>query len=456
MRLKFLPRKKIDSLPQKIGVYCFVGKNNKEILYIGKAVNIRERVKNHFHPHTTTRMFDVGVNQTSYHGKPFTDKTEKIGWTETNSEIEALLLEADLIKKYKPKYNTIWKDDKNYYFVAITGENPPRVLITHQPKQSSTANYHSTIHIGPFVDGKSLKKVLSLLRRVFPYYVARKHPSKECSWCHIDLCPGPNPDIKEYKQGLDKLALVLQGKRFSVLNKLRKEMLQTSKKQEFERAGRIKDQIASLERIMANAKILDRKNATEANWQDTKKIMKKLLKMKKGISRIEAYDISNIQGKMATGSMVVFVEGKSAKNLYRKFRIKMKNAPNDTAMIKEVLNRRFNHPEWDLPQLILIDGGIGQLSVALKVKSQNSNLKTLICVSLAKKKNELFIEGRKQPLLLKNLPRPIFNLILQLRDEAHRFAITYHKKLREVDPVRIPRWQLFPQRTSRRSHLIGF
>src|SRR3989344_2061497 len=403
MRLKFLPRKKIDSLPQKIGVYCFVGKNNKEILYIGKAVNIRERVKNHFHPHTTTRMFDVGVNQTSYHGKPFTDKTEKIGWTETNSEIEALLLEADLIKKYKPKYNTIWKDDKNYYFVAITGENPPRVLITHQPKQSSTANYHSTIHIGPFVDGKSLKKVLSLLRRVFPYYVARKHPSKECSWCHIDLCPGPNPDIKEYKQGLDKLALVLQGKRFSVLNKLRKEMLQTSKKQEFERAGRIKDQIASLECIMANAKILDRKNATEANWQDTKKIMKKLLKMKKG-----------------------------------------------------VLNRRFNHPEWDLPQLILIDGGIGQLSVALKVKSQNSNLKTLICVSLAKKKNELFIEGRKQPLLLKNLPRPIFNLILQLRDEAHRFAITYHKKLREVDPVRIPRWQLFPQRTSRRSRLIGF
>ncbi|GAI57271.1 unnamed protein product [marine sediment metagenome] len=161
--------------------------------------------------------------------------------------------------------------------------------------------------------------------------------------------------------------------------------------------------------------------------------------------RIEAYDISNIQGQEATGSMVTFIKGLPDKKFYRKFKIRIAGKPNDVAMIKEILHRRINHPEWGWPDLILIDGGKAQLNAALQCLKYK--FKEMRVMALAKKKNELFIKGRKEPILLKKLPRAkkinlllppslplgreIFNLILQLRDEAHRFAISYHKKLRK-------------------------
>ena len=418
MKFKFLPKEKINSLPQTTGVYCFTSPkagfpiNNKEILYIGKAINTKERVKNHY-------------NQANFKDSFFIEKTEKIGWIETNSEIEALILEAELIKKYKPKYNTTWKDGKNYSYATITKEKLPRVIITHRPEIKSK-------NIGPFVDAKALKKTLTLLRRVFPYYTTQKHPNKACSWCHLNLCPGPNPNIVEYKKNLKGLALILQGKRLFALKTLKNNMRTLSNLKQFEKAGQIRDQIMALERIMANAKIFEKKKILGTSWDNAEKLLQKLLKTNKKVSRIEAYDISNIQGKMATGSMVVFVDGKPAKNHYRKFKIKIDDKPNDIAMLKEALTRRMNHKEWSLPELILIDGGKAQLNAGISVRSQFPIAKTVKIISLAKRNNELFIEGRKQPLLLKNLPRPIFNLILQLRDEAHRFAIAYHKKLREL------------------------
>ena len=164
--------------------------------------------------------------------------------------------------------------------------------------------------------------------------------------------------------------------------------------------------------------------------QSTQKVLQKILRTKKEISRIEAYDVSNIQGREATGSMITFLNGKACKNFYRKFKIKVSGKPNDIAMIKEVLSRRFQHKEWGLPDLILIDGGKAQLNAALQCLGLGT--RRFKVVALAKRKNELFIEGRKGPILLKSLPREVFNLILQLRDEAHRFAISYHKKLRET------------------------
>jgi excinuclease ABC subunit C len=161
--------------------------------------------------------------------------------------------------------------------------------------------------------------------------------------------------------------------------------------------------------------------------------LKKILKTKKSISRIEAYDVSNIQGQNATGSMVAFINGVPDKNSYRRFRIKISGKPDDVAMLKEVLTRRFSHPEWGWPDLILIDGGKAQLNVAVSsIKCKISGIKIPV-LAIAKRENELFIERKEGPVLLKNLPRDIFNLILQLRDEAHRFALSYHKKLREVD-----------------------
>lgn len=439
-RFKFLVKNKIKKLPKRPGVYAFSasaptkselrrirrsspaasvgGKKGRKFLYIGKAANLKGRVKNHF-------------QQSGYKDNLFMDQVVKIGFIKTDSEIEALLLEAKLIKKYQPKYNVIWRDDKNFFYIGITKENLPKIFITHQPEENlKTINYKlKTIYIGPFVEGRPLKQTLRFLRRIFPYYTAKKHPKNLCSYCHLKLCPGPNPDVKEYKKNIKNLISVLKGKKKSVFQDLKKEMQSVSTLQDFEKAVKIRDQIWALERVFSHTKILKEITSTpEQEWIETQRILQNILQTKKKISRIEAYDVSNIQGKNATGSMVTFINGKADKNFYRKFKIKIAGKPNDIAMLKEVLSRRLQHPEWPFPDVILIDGGKAQLNVAQSTIS-NQQL-TIPAIALAKKKNELYLERRKKPILLKTLPRPIFNLILQLRDEAHRFALTYHRKLR--------------------------
>lgn len=432
-KFKFLSKNKIAGLPKTSGVYCFVSqkpkakadfKNGKELIYIGKAINIRDRVKNHFQ------------------GKNWWEKTllrqgfgGQVGYFETNSEIEALILEADLIKKYQPKYNVMWRDDKNYFYVAVAkNENKiPYVFITHQPKLQTTHYKLQTQYIGPFTEGTALKKTLRFLRRAFPYYSVKKHSKIKCTYCHLDLCPGPVPDLIEYKKNIKKLILILKGKRTAVLKSLKREMKQLSKDKEFEKAGKTRDKIHALQQIIEHTRVIN-SEATGCptphqfgGVSDTPPTLKKIVGIKKDIQRIECYDVSNIQGKQATGSMVVFINGEPDKNQYRKFRIKIKNEPNDIAMLKEVLQRRLAHAEWEYPDLILIDGGKAQLNVAINSKKQ-ANIKIL---SVAKKNKELFIEEKEKPILLKSLPREIYNLILQLDAEAHRFAITYHKKLRK-------------------------
>ncbi|MBD3208461.1 MAG: hypothetical protein GF370_03335, partial [Candidatus Nealsonbacteria bacterium] len=221
-----------------------------------------------------------------------------------------------------------------------------------------------------------------------------------------------------------------KGRRKSVSKDMKKRMKELSEKREYEKAALLRDRIESLDKIIAHARII-REFKIKRGWSKREKRLKKLLGIKDDISRIEAYDVSNIQGKKATGSMVVFIEGEPDKILYRKFKIKRERKPNDIAMLKEVLSRRFNHPEWKFPEIILIDGGKAQLNVAIRVKNKNKRTKDIKVVSVAKKDNRLFIEGRESPLFLRNLPRTISNLILKTRDEAHRFAIKYHKNLRE-------------------------
>ncbi|MDP3093667.1 MAG: GIY-YIG nuclease family protein [bacterium] len=419
-RFLFLKPARIKTLPKSSGVYQFRSSEN-EILYIGKAVNLKRRVRDHF-------------RKANLKDKLLADLTEKVGYFQTGSEIEALILEANLIKRYLPKYNVMWRDGKNYLYVGFAKEELPRIFITHQPDATASklktqnakrkATAQNLKLIGPFIDGKSLKIALRLLRRVFPYYVSGKHASKPCQGCLIGLCPGPNPDVREYRKNIRNLAAVLKGKGAKILKDLKKGMVEAAEIQNFEKAARIRDQIMALETIFAHSKTL------AAPQPDASKILQKILKSKKPISKIEAYDISNIQGQEATGSMVSFADGKPDKSFYRRFKIKISGGPNDVAMIKEVLKRRLNHPEWPYPDLILIDGGKPQLNAAIASKSEILNAKDIRIIALAKRKNELFIEGRKSVLLLKSLPRPIFNLVLQLRDEAHRFARNYHLKLR--------------------------
>jgi excinuclease ABC subunit C len=427
-KFKFLKKNKLSSLPRSSGVYCF--KEKREFLYIGKASDIRERVKNHFQ----------GSN---FRDNLFINRTTKVDYIKTGSEIEALILEANLIKKHQPKYNVVWRDDKNYFYVGITKEDYPAVFFTHQTKEKAE-------FIGPFVDGKSLKAALKILRKVFPYRTCRILPRRPCLWYQIKRCPAPcllktyrmkTPQTfgkklkKEYQRNIKNLLKILRGKKNQVLKGLEKEMKIASKKEMFEEAAKIRDQIESLERVLFHAKIFETEKPLESDWSNIQKVLKRILNLpiKKKIVRIEAYDISNIQGKEATGSMVAFRKGLPDKKSYRRFKVETVTKPNDIAMLKECLKRRFKHLEWEPPDLILIDGGLPQLNTARKSKLQNKNFKNIPVIALAKRKNELYLERRKKPILLKNLPREIFNLILQLRDEAHRFAITYHRKLRTKD-----------------------
>ncbi len=370
--------KKVNPLkiPSVCGVYAFSNKKG-EYLYIGKAKNIKKRIKSH---QTRKNLF----------------VTDNIKIEEKDSEFEALILESQLIKKYRPKHNVLWKDDKEYFYLNKTKNKYPRLLINHDKKG-----------LGPFVKGKELKKALEALRYVFPFYQYKKHPQKKCSFCYLNLCPGPDISLKEYQKNINSIFAIFSGKKKSVLNSFRKEMQRYSLNKEYEKAALVRDKILAIEKIIFEAKIMQKSS------------LEKFFRIKE--KRIEAYDVSNLQGEKATGAMVVFLGRKSAKHLYRKFKISS-NKPNDTAMLKEVLLRRLQHKEWPLPELILIDGGKAQLNIALKLT------KDIKVAALAKKKNELFFNGQK--VFLKDLPDDFAHLILNIRDEAHRFAISYHKKLR--------------------------
>ena len=452
MKFKFLRKDKTANLPKSPGVYAF--KKGAEFLYIGKAADIRERVNNHF-------------QQPTYRDNLFINQASKIGFIKTNSEIESLILEAKLIKKYQPKYNVLWRDDKNYFFVGVTKEDFPRIFWTHQVSKfeirpqpiSNELGRPALVHgrwrnskfeiVGPFVDGTALKQTLKLLRKVFPYRSCRVMPNRPCLWYHLNRCPAPcllkSKAMREIpadylkikkisqKNAKNLMKIFREGKK-QVLKDLKKEMKLASENQDFETAAKIRDQIMALERILEHAKIFETRespaliNPEQINdsWQRIEEELKRILKTRKKISRIEAYDVSNIQGQKATGSMVTFINGLPDKNFYRKFKIKIEGRPNDVAMIKEVLSRRLNHPEWGWPDLILIDGGKAQLNAAL-------SLTKIPVIALAKKKNELFVKNLEKPILLEKLNREVFNLILQLRDEAHRFARKYHHRLREID-----------------------
>lgn len=451
--------KQIEKLPKTSGVYLMHEK--REIIYIGKAINIRSRVKNHF-------------LQPSYRDNLFINKVTRVRFLETASEIEALILEANLIKKHLPKFNVVWKDDKNYFYLAIAQNQDgiPYIYITHQPTKVSSIKYQvsgirntkysiqNTHYIGPFVEGNPLKKTLKYLRRVFPFYTVSRHPKNQCTWCHLGLCPGPNPDAAEYKKSIKKLVLIFRGNSKKVVNALKKEMAMLSKENKFEEAARKRDQLRALENIMAHTHVIanEVRGISEVpltSWRGTAGLLQKILGVNSPIARIECFDISNIQGKNAVGSMVVFNDGSPDKSQYKKFRIKwgqesrsqrdrgssIESGPNDIAMLKEVISRRLSHPEWPYPEVMLIDGGKAQLNVAIQTKNKSTLFPTAVgnrvlvkdikIISIAKGRQELFIEGRKQPIPLKNLPQEVYNVVKHLDDEAHRFAITYHQKLRK-------------------------
>jgi len=426
---------KIKELPKKPGVYLFKDKTGR-ILYAGKAVNLKNRVKSHF-ASKGVRYSEFKVPDT-FTSPGWYAKVADVDFVKTENESQALILEDQLIKKYQPRYNVQRRDDKSYLWVSFSNDEWPRVQIVHKTKlknppqpslKRGSKNGSPPLGgvrgdfvinpIDPFTNGKELKQIMRGLRKIFPYRTCKNPYNKPCLQWHLGLCPAhQNPPQPSLKGGGCICSPPLGG--------VRRDLKQ-------------------------------QKNI----YHNSLNTLRQLLRLYAGEPiRVEAYDISNIQGTNAAGSMIVFKGTKPDKSQYRKFKIRYENshgririsrvpqdgtserfshAANDVAMLKEVLRRRLNHKEWPMPDMILIDGGRAQLNAIAPLTQSSASSAPLTqrgvggfnisTISLAKKDEELYTIYSNRTLRLNALPIP-FRLIFQaIRNEAHRFAISYYRHI---------------------------
>ena len=442
MNQKELKKLNISQLP---GCYQFLDKKGG-IIYIGKATNLHSRVLSYWRP-------SVNHSDTK---KAMVKQVEKIKWIETDSEIAAFLLEANLIKKYQPHYNIISRDDKRFSYIKVsTEEDWPRIFVTRKIDKAGK-------YFGPFVSSTAVCETLKIIRKIWPYRTCARLPQKACLYYRIGKCPGMcegRVSKSEYQKNIKQIILFLEGKGKTIKNYEKKINIvearqgapmsgnarQDSSIYNEEELNDLKLQLKNIKYVLANARII---SVSEKYAADVLELAK-VLSLSKIPERIEGYDISNIFGRQAVGSMVVFSDGEPDKSQYRKFKIKLfPGQVNDIAMLKEVLERRFKHisevklsigsltsNRWPLPDLIIIDGGKAQLNIALRVlKSAKFDI-PVIAVSKGKglrsaqAPDKIFFPGEKKPLELP-LASPALHIIKRVRDEAHRFAIGYHKLLR--------------------------
>ncbi|PIY85095.1 hypothetical protein COY76_03980 [bacterium CG_4_10_14_0_8_um_filter_33_57] len=400
-------KQQIINLPHKPGVYFFYDQG-RHVIYIGKAADLKERINSHFRNPLSARDFNKVKN------------TEKITSIECQSEIEALFLEPEFIKRYQPKYNVEWKDNKNFLYVEIKKDNIPEIKLVRKPYKKP-----SMVFYGPYVDSKAIRRALRLLTRIFPIKYSERGAFRPGIRWHQEIIEKMFPKANFYR----RIKLFFQGKVGKLIKEFQDEMNQSVKHQQFEKAALFRDRIKALVHVKETA--IFRKEESESIKADQGLIeLKKVLKLKNFPNLIEAYDISNIFGSEAVGSIVYFKGGVSDKSNYKRFRIRLVKGINDYGMMKEVLDRRFNNKK-NIPDLVLIDGGKGHLGVVLKTVRNISD--KIDVVSIAKREEELFIhdDGKgifEKVILAKN--NSALLLIQRIRDEAHRFAITYHRLLR--------------------------
>ncbi|WP_407424272.1 excinuclease ABC subunit UvrC [Methanobrevibacter sp.] len=515
-----------DGLPNKPGVYI-MRDDAGTIIYVGKAKNLVKRVKSYFREKLDRPKTQILMSH-----------FDSLEYIVTNSEKEALILEATLIKKHRPRYNVQLKDDKRYPYVKITNEKFPRLIITRDIAKNG-------VYYGPFTDAGSVKQTVKFLKSLFKIRTCRNMDGP-CLNSQIELCHAPcagNISEEEYSEIINKIDLFFQGKYSTIVKNLKREMADAAMNEEYEKAAVIRDQIASIEDIMEkqfvdlvdddldqdviavapgenevvviimpirNGKIVGRddflmsgsqydsssevlfafiqqyygynrhipkqilldegiddkalledwlsdlrgnkvhikvpqkgvklrlvkmarKNAEiirhqKKNMENALMELKKYLKLEKMPRVIEGYDISNISGKFAVGSKVSFKDGKPNKKSYKHFKMKTPG-PNDFAMMEELLTRRLKMVDSDPePDLMVIDGGKGQLGMVCGVL-EKLNLTHIPVIGLAKEFEEIYIPNSKRPIIIPKNNNAL-HLLQQVRDESHRFAITYHRKLR--------------------------
>ena len=534
---------------------CYIYYNNQnEVIYVGKAKNLKRRVYSYFHKKHDSVKVSLLVSQ-----------IEKMEYIITDSEVEALILESHLIKKYKPKYNVLLKDDKKYPYFLITDEKYPRISIVRKKNM----NPEKGKYYGPYTDIRAMHSTLDFLKKIFPLKQCKnpKFSNRPCLYYHIGRCMAPCQGLitsEEYKEIVSQVELFLSGRQSELLKKLKEEMEKYSANEQFEKAAKMRDSYLDLQKTLERQKVVfentklnqdvistvyedgiyaitilliregrlidkkdftyfDERNETTEIFEtffreyygnlkleypdkiisnnleeigekelyqewlsilSNKKIklsygktqrgkeltdlagknarhqlenakLKKLatirndfnevgsylmekLKLRTFPNRIECYDISHIQGTNTVASMVVFENGQPKKSAYRKFKLKTtEGKPDDFLSMKEILSRRLarmGQPKWEKPNLIIIDGGKGQLSSVMQIVEE-LGIADIDFVSLAKREEEVFLPHQSTPIRLPMDSNAMF-LIQRIRDEAHRFAITYHRQLRSKSAIK--------------------
>jgi len=416
-----------DQLPATIGVYIF--KNKGKPIYIGKSINIRARVKSH--------QKNAAIDKKE---RAIIEKTDQIKTITVSSELQALLLESALIKKYRPRYNKIWKDDKNYLYIKITvKEKYPKVFPVRKE------NKPDVLYFGPFSSVKTVRFLIKEIRKIYPFCTEKKISSHPCFYSKIGLCnPCPNwiekisdreqqkRERKRYLANIRQVIKIFRGKTKALVDYQLKKLRHQSEKLNYEEAMVSRDKIFLLNKLVNSRSSLPADLSRIVNFDGGKAItsLREIVQpffnepLKK-MARIEAYDISNLGFDFATGSMVVAQEGHLAVGQYRRFKVKSPHSLSDFNRLKEVITRRF-HNKFPKPDLIIVDGGRPQVKVATDViKKMNLNIPV---IGLAKNPDRLIIGKRMVKPAKSN---PGFNLARLLRDESHRFAKKYHLFLRK-------------------------
>ncbi len=421
MRAQLL--EKLKTLPAEPGVY-FHKDAKGEVIYVGKAAVLKNRVRQYFHntpkdPKTEALVAEIADTD----------------WIVVDTEMDALFLESEMIKRYKPKWNILLRDDKTVSYVRIDLKSPvPYVSFTRTPLDDKAT------YIGPFYGKVAVAKALRVLRKVFPYY-DKPYDGKKSLHTDLGLTPGieiGKTTPQEYKKNLRKLRLYLEGGRHKLLKDLEKQMLAAAKAEKFEEAAKLRQQFFGLRELQKKIVFSD-KEFLDISSDQALADLQIMLHLAEPPRRIEGYDISHQSGTNVVGSMVAFVNGVSDRSEYRKFKLRhQKN--NDTANLREVIERRLKHHEWQFPDLVILDGGINQVNAVKDLLAAENiavigrdksgdharNAEVNIIVPTAEGLKTIFLPSSSH----------VAKLIARIDDEAHRFAITYHTLLKRKNMLK--------------------
>lgn len=473
---------KVKKFPQAPGVYFFLsaaksasgGRVSKsgEILYIGKATNLRSRVQSYFRnvipseaeefqdPSTSLRYAQDDTKKYYRPIEQMMHKVADVAFEQTDSVLEALILESNLIKKHQPKYNVDLKDDKSFAYFAITQEEFPRVVILRETDINKITKSKSQISnklqitnyklqntekrfryadlsvdkfFGPYVSKYQMEIALKIIRRIFPFHSSKAKTEKGCLDFQLGRCPGPYAGAiskEDYKKNIRGIKMILEGKKKRLITTLEKEMKEAAQKNEFEKAAELRNKVFALNHIRDIALIARDDENFQIPISNFHTNTKSQIKNSRPL-RIEAYDISNTSGKQAVGSMVVFAGKNPDKSQYRKFKIKSVEGPDDVAMMREVLERRIGN-DWPKPDLVLLDGGQGHLNAIAKLFEENNFEVDLVAVAKGVERKNLDLRFSNLEKIKSETKKILEdkNFVKYIMDEAHRFAIGYHRKLR--------------------------